>query len=122
DLVARGSQFAAALAARGARKGDIVIVILPHSADLFCAFFGAVLGGQVPSILAPPSFKLNREHYREELEALLRRIDARVVVTDQETAALVGAEASRLGTAALLLAGDVSKSAAALPDAAPAPD
>ena len=122
DLVARGSQFAAALEARGARKGDIVIVILPHSADLFCAFFGAVLGGQVPSILAPPSFKLNREHYREELEALLRRIDARVVVTDQETAALVGANGDRLGTATVLLAGEVPPDAAAVPDVSPAAD
>jgi len=122
DLVARGSQFAAALEARGARKGDIVIVILPHSPDLFCAFFGAVLGGQVPSILAPPSFKLNREHYREELEALLRRIDARVVVTDQETAALVGANVDRLGTATLLLVGELAPGAAALPEVSPAPD
>jgi fatty-acyl-CoA synthase len=122
DLVARGSQFAAGYEALGARRGDIVIVILPHSPDLFCAFFGAVLGGQVPSILSPPSFKLNREHYREELEALLRRIDARVVVTDAETAALVGADAGRLGTATLLLAGELGPGTAPVPDAVPSPD
>jgi acyl-CoA synthetase (AMP-forming)/AMP-acid ligase II len=122
DLVARGSRFAVALEARGARRGDIVIVILPHSPDLFCAFFGAVLGGQVPSILAPPSFKLNRDHYRDELEALLRRIDARVVVTDAETAALVGADAGRLGTATLLLAGELAPGAAAVPAVSPSPD
>ena len=122
ELVARGSRFARALAALGARRSDIVIVILPHSPDLFCAFFGAVLGGQVPAILAPPSFKLNREHYRDELFALLRRIDARVVVTDAETAALVGAEAGRLGSAKLLLAGDLAPGEAPVPEVAPAPD
>ena len=122
ELVARGSRFARALAALGARRSDIVIVILPHSPDLFCAFFGAVLGGQVPAILAPPSFKLNREHYRDELFALLRRIDARVVVTDAETAALVGANGGRLGTATVLLAGDVPPDAAAVPDVSPAAD
>jgi acyl-CoA synthetase (AMP-forming)/AMP-acid ligase II len=122
DLVARGSQFAARLGALGARAGDIVIVILPHSPDLFCAFFGAVLGGQVPSILAPPSFKLNRDHYREELEALLRRIDARVVVTDAETAALLGTEVNRLGSATLLLAGELAPGAVAPPDVSPAAD
>jgi len=122
QLVARGSQFAAALSALGARPGDIVVVILPHSPDLFCAFFGAVLGGQIPSILSPPSFKLNREHYREELEALLRRIDARVVVTDAETAALLGAEVKRLGTATLLLAGELAASPAPIPDVSPAAD
>lgn len=122
ELVARGSRFAEALAALGAGRGDIVIVILPHSPDLFNAFFGAVLGGQVPAILAPPSFKLNREHYRDELFALLRRIDARVVVTDAETAALVGAGAGRLGSATLLLAGELPPGDAPVPDVAPAPD
>jgi acyl-CoA synthetase (AMP-forming)/AMP-acid ligase II len=81
-----------------------------------------VLGGQVPAILAPPSFKLNREHYRDELFALLRRIDARVVVTDAETAALVGAEAGRLGSATLLLAGELGPGDAPVPEVAPAPD
>ena len=87
----------AEFAALGARAGDIVIVILPHSPDLFCAFFGAVLGGQVPSILSPPSFKLNREHYRAELEALLLRIDAKVVVTDAATAAVLEAQGDGWG-------------------------
>jgi acyl-CoA synthetase (AMP-forming)/AMP-acid ligase II len=44
-LVERGSQLAGAVADLGARPGDVVIVVLPHSADLFCAFFGAILGG-----------------------------------------------------------------------------
>jgi acyl-CoA synthetase (AMP-forming)/AMP-acid ligase II len=121
-LVARGSQFAVRLAALGADPGDIVIVVLPHSPDLFCSFFGAVLGGQVPSILSPPSFKLNRQHYRAELEALLRRIDAKVVVTDGETAGMIGARDGRLADAMLLLAEELAPGSAPLPVAAPGPD
>jgi acyl-CoA synthetase (AMP-forming)/AMP-acid ligase II len=120
-LVSRGSCFAEEVSRRGSRPGDIVIVILPHSPDLFCAFFGAVLGGQVPSILSPPSFKLNREHYRAELEALLRRIEAKVVVTDAETASVIGAE-RRLGDSAVLLVEELSGKASAAPDVARSAD
>jgi hypothetical protein len=122
DLVRRGSRFAAALTAFGAGAGEIVIVILPHSPDLFCAFFGAVLGGQVPTILAPPSFKLNAEHYRVELEALLRRIDAKAVVTDASTAAVLKAGNQRLGEAPLLLVDDLTPERRPIPDASPAAD
>jgi acyl-CoA synthetase (AMP-forming)/AMP-acid ligase II len=120
--VARGSQFAASSLRWCCASEDIVIVVLPHSPDLFCAFFGAVLGGQVPSILSPPSFKLNREHYRAELEALLRRIDAKVVVTDAATAAVLEADGGRLGTAPLLLVDGITPESAPVPDVSPAQD
>jgi acyl-CoA synthetase (AMP-forming)/AMP-acid ligase II len=122
DLVRRGSRISAELEDKGAGRGDIVIVILPHSPDLFCAFFGAVLGGQVPSILSPPSFKLNPEHYRAELEALLARIDAKVVVTDAETASMLGVTGGKLGPSALLLVEDVPPAAADVPDVSVSPD
>jgi acyl-CoA synthetase (AMP-forming)/AMP-acid ligase II len=121
-LVSRGRRIAAALLERGAGPGDIAIVILPHSADLFCAFFGAVLGGQVPSILSPPSFKLNREHYRAELEALLTRIDAKVVVTNAETASLLEVEGRKLGPSAMLLVEDLPPDTAVVPSVAVSPD
>jgi acyl-CoA synthetase (AMP-forming)/AMP-acid ligase II len=117
--VARGSQFAAQLV-RWVRGGGHRSS--SSSLDLFCAFFGAVLGGQVPSILSPPSFKLNREHYRAELEALLRRIDAKVVVTDAATAAVLEADGGRLGPAPLLLVDGITPESAPVPDVSPAPD
>ncbi|MFA6146793.1 MAG: AMP-binding protein [bacterium] len=115
-LVSRGSQFALEFRQFSAEPGDIVVIILPHSPDLFCAFIGAVLGGQVPSILAVPSFKLNPTHYREELQALLGRIDARVLVTDSATASHLGIEESRLGGARVLLADKFPVSVAKIPD------
>jgi fatty-acyl-CoA synthase len=116
DLVSRGSQFASEFRRYLAVPGDIVVVILPHSPDLFCAFFGAVLGGHVPSILSVPSFKLNPGHYREELRALLERIDARVVVTDSATASYLELEKPRLGKSWILLADKLPVSVAPIPD------
>lgn len=116
DLVSRGSQFASEFRRFLVGPGDIVVVILPHSPDLFGAFFGAVLGGQVPSILAVPSFKLNSDHYRQELQALFERIDARIVVTDSATASFLGMVKPRLGKAWILLADKLPVSAAPIPD------
>ena len=84
-LVARGSQISQELRALGADRGDVVLIILPHGVDLYASFFGAILGGQVPAILAVPSFKLNPEHYQAELKALIQRSQARAVVTDRAT-------------------------------------
>ena len=52
-LVERGSQIARLLRAWGLPPGAVCLVIVPHSPDLYCAFFGAILGGLVPTILAP---------------------------------------------------------------------
>ena len=122
DLVSRGSQFSSEFRRFHADVGDIVVIILPHSPDLFCAFFGAVLGGQVPSILAVPSFKLHPAHYREELQALLERIDARVVVTDGATSSFLGLEKSRLGTSWILLSDKLPVAQASIPDVSIDPD
>jgi acyl-CoA synthetase (AMP-forming)/AMP-acid ligase II len=121
-LITRGSQLAAELAARGIRPRTVVIVLLPHSTDLYCAFFGAVLAGMIPSMLAVPSFKLNTAHYRQELEALLARSGAGAVVTDLATAGQLGVTGDRLAGASVLLADCVAPAAAALPDAAVSPD
>lgn len=121
-LVSRGSQFSAEFLRCGAGVGDIVVIILPHSPDLFCSFFGAVLGGQVPSILAVPSFKLNPVHYREELQAVLERTNARVVVTDSATASFLGLEKSRLGKSWILLADKLTAASAAIPDVSVEPN
>src|SRR6185503_9537072 len=117
-LIERGSQLAAATAALGARPGDVVIVVLPHSRDLFCAFFGAILGGQVPAILSVPSFKLDAAYYRREIEGLLRRIEAAVLVTDAETAARLEVQGDTIGGSRVLLADRLPPAAASIPSPA----
>lgn len=111
-LIERGACFAAALRQAGVPQGGIAVVILPHSADLYCAFFGAMLGGQIPSMLAVPSFKLNPEHYRHELESLLQRTHAGALITDTDTAEHLGLQSHGLGATRLILADDVPDTAA----------
>jgi len=120
-LAGRGSQFAAVYTSLGSNPGAIVIIILPHCADLYCAFFGAVLGGQIPSILAVPSFKLNAEHWQHELEALLNRIDARVLVTDTATASHLTLTDGRVGRASVVLADRLEHAPAPIPHVQTAP-
>ena len=114
-LIERGSQLAAAAADLGARPGDVVIVVLPHSADLFCAFFGAILGGQVPAILSVPSFKLDAAYYRREIEGLLRRIGAAALVTDAETAARLEVQGDSIGGSRVLLADRLAAASVPVP-------
>jgi acyl-CoA synthetase (AMP-forming)/AMP-acid ligase II len=87
DLLRHGHQFAAAFSASGVPERGIVVILLPHSADLYCAFFGAVLSNRVPTILPVPSFKVRPDFYRQELKSLLARIDGQVIVTDVQTSA-----------------------------------
>jgi acyl-CoA synthetase (AMP-forming)/AMP-acid ligase II len=121
-LAERGSQLAGVMADLGARPADVVIVVLPHSADLFCAFFGAILGGQVPAILSVPSFKLDAAYYRHEIEGLLARIEAAVLVTDTETAARLEVEGDTIGRARVLLADRLAPASAPIPEPSARPE
>ena len=122
SLVERGSQFAQTLRRLGVAAGDVAIIILPHSVDLHAAFFGAILGGHVPSILSGPSFKLNPEHYQRELQALLDRIEGRAVITDQQTADFLHLRDRRLGDAHLVLADQIDAAPAAPPSEEVSPE
>jgi fatty-acyl-CoA synthase len=103
DLVTRGQRFAAAFSASRVPERGVIVILLPHAVDLYCAFFGAVLSNRVPTILPVPSFKLNRDHYQQELRSLLSRIDARVIVTDPQTGAQLTFTEGRLDRALLVL-------------------
>ena len=59
------------LNAKGLKAGDSVVIILPHSIDLYLAFAGAILVGLRPSIFAHPSPKLSIEDYKLTINELL---------------------------------------------------
>jgi len=120
-LIERGSQISHELDCMGVPRDGIVLVILPHSADLYCAFFGAMLGGRIPSMLAVPSFKLNPEHYHHELTALQGRIGARAIVTDRATAEHLDLH-DHEGGSRLLLADELVPEPAPLATCAAKPD
>jgi acyl-CoA synthetase (AMP-forming)/AMP-acid ligase II len=75
DLVAAAERFAAALVARGARRGDVLSLVASNGPDFPIAMHGALCAGLT---LAPASALLTAR----ELEAFLRQVRARFVVAD----------------------------------------
>jgi fatty-acyl-CoA synthase len=115
ELTGRAAGWTARYAGLGLAPGDRVLVILHHSADLYAAYLGALLGGRVPAMFAFPSPKLSETQYFETVGALIRSAHARVVVTYDELAEkLRTREADALGNARLLTP-DGSAPAAGLP-------
>lgn len=86
ELVERADRWAARYAADGLKPGNRVIVILRHSLDLYAAYTGALLGGQVPAMFAFPSPKLSEERYFQTVGTLIRSSEARQIVTYDELA------------------------------------
>ena len=66
----------------GLSEKDVVILLVKDPALLMVAFWGAVLRGFVPAILAYPNFKMNREKYAFGLQGITSRTGARLVVID----------------------------------------
>lgn len=66
---------------KGLRPQDRVVIILPHSFDLYVSYLGAVLSGIVPTLFHFPSPKLSRQSYFASVGQLLENADARLIVT-----------------------------------------
>ncbi len=66
----------------GASEKDVVILLVRDPALLMVVFWGVVLRGAVPAILAYPNFKMNREKYASGLRGVTSRTGARLVVID----------------------------------------
>jgi fatty-acyl-CoA synthase len=92
-LMARASEFAARYGpAAGGRK--LVAVCLYHGQDLHAAFVGALLAGHIPTMIAPPSPRMEAAKYTDSFCRMLRHIRPAFVVAD-------GAALERLDALAL---------------------
>lgn len=81
QVVQQAERAAAFLQIKGVKRGEIVVLVGTHHADFVACWLGAVWLGAVPTVLAEPSVRVNREIYWSRLQALLERIDARVLLT-----------------------------------------
>jgi fatty-acyl-CoA synthase len=81
DLVHNSTVYSLALKQAGIRPGEVVILILQHSADLLYAFFGAILNGSIPAIMPFLTEKLSPEQYRHSIISLIKITKPAVVVT-----------------------------------------
>jgi fatty-acyl-CoA synthase len=81
ELVAEAGRWTRFFAHSGLAPGDRVIVVLPHSLDLYAAYVGALLGAHVPAMFAFPSAKLSEELYFATIGRLIVDSGARLLVT-----------------------------------------
>jgi len=84
------ARTAAALAAFGCKIGDRVAVLLPHSKALITTFFAVRFCGCVPSIIAWPTVKIDRDKYERNLRGVVATLNATWLVTDNEMAQRFG--------------------------------
>ncbi|MFN2599411.1 MAG: AMP-binding protein [Pyrinomonadaceae bacterium] len=90
ELMARAFAFAARYAdASGGRK--VIAVCLYHGLDLHAAFVGALLAGHVPTMIAPPSPRMEAAKYADSFRRMLRHIRPAFAVADAATLAKLGA-------------------------------
>ena len=66
----------------GLGERDVVILLIRDPALLMVTFWGAVVRGAVPAILAYPNFKMNRPKYASGLRGVSNQTGARLVVID----------------------------------------
>lgn len=108
QLLEGANAYAQTFASAGLQPGEVVVLILQHSYDLVCAFYGAILAGVIPAIMPFLTEKLLPERYRADLAALVSVTQPAAIVTYPEFAAEVqaalrdpNAAASRFDSASL---------------------
>ena len=95
SLLGRANAFARHLrSAAGDDERPLVCVCMYHGVDLLAAFLGAILAGLIPTMIAPPSPRMEREKYTSSFVQMLRHLRPHAVVTDEAT--LSGLDALQL--------------------------
>ncbi|MEU4243747.1 AMP-binding protein [Actinoplanes sp. NPDC026619] len=92
ELALAARRSGAAMVEAGARRGDVVCLLMPTSYPTLCAFFGAWAAGLTPCMITPPSFTSTAE-YVELVAGIVRQARPALLVTDEkyaEVAAQVG--------------------------------
>jgi len=86
DLVQGAGKYTAALVHQHIEPGEVVILILQQSVDLFLSYFGTILNGSVPSIMPFLTEKLLPEKYRKDLVSLIEITRPSAIITYKEFA------------------------------------
>jgi fatty-acyl-CoA synthase len=90
SIRARAHSIAADLIDRGVGKGDRVAIVLPTSPDFVQCFFGVLSAGAVPVPLYPPVRLGRLDEYHQKTAAMLRAVDAALVITDERIRRMLG--------------------------------
>lgn len=87
DVFARAKLTAARLAAAGISAGDKLLVCAPTSWELIDVFFGAVLRGALPTLVAPPGGLGGASAHAKKIEGLVELLGSKRVYCDDATRA-----------------------------------
>lgn len=89
DLMANADAFATALAERKIRRGEIVVIALRHTPEMFACHLGSVISGVLPAFVAPVANRQNFAIYEQGLRHLVDRHAIRAVVVDAQDAEML---------------------------------
>jgi len=90
EILKRARRVAGGLQHAGIVGGDRVALVYPTCVEFFDAFFGVLLAGAVPVPLYPPVRLGRLEEYDGRTAAMLRAVQARLVLADQRVRRLLG--------------------------------
>lgn len=97
-LLSRSAGFAAALEGEGhPRPAAVAAICLYPGLDLHAAWLGAVWAGYIPTMIAPPSPRMEPRKYAAGFRAMAGHLGAEAWVLDAHAAGLLGAAAGDLG-------------------------
>lgn len=82
ELVNATERAAAFFNDAGIKRGDVVVLIGTHHIDFYANWLGAVWLGAIPTVMAEPSVRIDKQIYWTRLAALLERIKAKAVTID----------------------------------------
>ena len=112
---------AADLVRRGVRKGDRVALVLPTSPEFVQCFFGVLCAGAIPVPLYPPLRLGKLDEFHRRTTAMLKAVDAAMVVTDERIRRFLGVAVANSAPAlgcvtASSLGGPISEAVEVAPD------
>ena len=117
-LVRQAAGYSAALEESGARRGDVVVVIVRPGAPLLSAWLAPLLFGAIPSIFPWPTEKLSREYYEKTVASLLSICGAKSILMNADLEEALHGLSRDLPTPPALVAVE-SCAPAAVPPAVP---
>jgi fatty-acyl-CoA synthase len=99
EILRRARRVAGGLQDAGIFGGDRVALVYPTCVEFFDAFFGVLLAGAVPVPLYPPVRLGRLEEYDGRTAAMLRAVQARLVLADRRVRRLLGSAIEGAGPA-----------------------
>jgi fatty-acyl-CoA synthase len=84
ELMTRAAAWMTLYLERGLKVNSHVVVVLPHSLDLYASYLGALMAGMIPAMFAFPSVKFSQEEYLKTFDKLIDNASPELIVTYPE--------------------------------------